>query len=144
MDTEKQRQRRHDDVRLTESGNTRSKQLNTHGAYTVASANQQSLACLSGSQRRRPCWFIDMKYQTCCSSDIEVNVASVWQRDQCLLHIGQLQVNGGDGNGDGGTSRDLDSVCYCYLQIWLYHTGYSRTRNEMKRRNDLKQKPHQK
>ena len=24
------------------------------------------LACLSGSERRRPGWFLDMKYQTCC------------------------------------------------------------------------------
>jgi len=45
MDTEKQRQRRRDDARLTESGNARSEQLNTRGAYSVA--NQQSLACLS-------------------------------------------------------------------------------------------------
>jgi len=63
MDTAKQRQHSRDDTRLTESGNTRSEQLNTRGAYRVA--NQQSLACLSGSERRRPGWFIDMKYQTC-------------------------------------------------------------------------------
>jgi len=63
MDTEKQRQRRRDDARLTESGNARSEQLNTRGAYRVA--YQQSLACLSGSERRRPGWFLDMKYQTC-------------------------------------------------------------------------------
>ena len=36
MDTEKQRQRRRDDARLTESGNARSEQLNTRGAYRVA------------------------------------------------------------------------------------------------------------
>ena len=52
MDTEKQRQRRRDDARLTESGNARSEQLNTRGAYRVT--NQQSLACLSGSGHRRP------------------------------------------------------------------------------------------
>ena len=63
MDTEKQRQRRRDDARLTESGNARSKQLNTRGAYRVAS--QQRLACLNGSECRRPGWFLDMKYQTC-------------------------------------------------------------------------------
>ena len=63
MDTEKQRRRRRDDARLTESGNARSEQLNTCGAYRVA--NQQSLACLSGSERRRPGWILDMKYQTC-------------------------------------------------------------------------------
>jgi len=58
MDTEKQRQCRRDDARLTESGNARSEQLNTRGAYRVT--NQQSLACLSGSERRRPGWFLDM------------------------------------------------------------------------------------
>ena len=63
MDTEKQRQRRRDDARLTESGNARNEQLNTRGAYRVA--NQQSMACLSGSERRRLGWFLDMKYQTC-------------------------------------------------------------------------------
>jgi len=35
MDTEKQRQRRRDDARLTESGSPRREQLNTHGAYRV-------------------------------------------------------------------------------------------------------------
>jgi len=63
MGIEKQRQRRRDGARLTESGNARSEQLNTRGAHRVA--NQQSLACLSGSERRRPGWFLDMKYQTC-------------------------------------------------------------------------------
>ena len=76
---------------------------------------------LSGSQRRRPSWFLAMKYQTCCSSDIEINVASVWQRDQCLLHIGQLQVKGGDGNGDGGTSRDLDCLLLLLANLALPH-----------------------
>jgi len=42
MDTEKQRQHRRDDMRLTESGNTRSKQLHIRGAYRVA--NQQRMA----------------------------------------------------------------------------------------------------
>jgi len=58
MDTKKQRQRRRDDTRLTESGNARSEQLNTRGTYSVA--NQQNLACLSGSERRRSGWFLDM------------------------------------------------------------------------------------
>ena len=55
MDTEKQRQRRRDDA---ENGNARSEQLNTCGAYRVT--NQQSLACLSGSECGRPGWFLDM------------------------------------------------------------------------------------
>ena len=79
MDTKKQRQRRRDDARLTKSGNARREQLNTRGAYRVA--NQQSLACLSGSEHRRPGWFLDMKYQTCsfdplqdelCSNGVEI------------------------------------------------------------------------
>ena len=50
MDTEKQRQRRRDDAKLTENRNARSEQLSasTRGAYRVA--NQQSMACLSGSR----------------------------------------------------------------------------------------------
>jgi len=80
MDTEKQRQRRRDDVRLTENGNARSKQLNTRGAYRVA--NQQSLAWLSGSERRRPGWFLDMKYQTCSiktytSTSVRCSIAQI-------------------------------------------------------------------
>ena len=45
-------------TRDPESGNAISDQLNTRGAYRVT--NQQSLACLSGSERRRPGWFLDM------------------------------------------------------------------------------------
>ena len=75
MDTEKRRQRRRDDARLTESGNAISEQLNSHGAYSVA--NQQSLACLSGSERPRPGWSLDMKYQTCL---------------QCTSSLSQLQL----------------------------------------------------
>ena len=63
MDTEKQGQCRRDYARLTEDRNARSEQLNTRSAYRVA--NQQSLACLSGSEHQRPGWFLDMKYQTC-------------------------------------------------------------------------------
>ena len=50
MDTEKQRQRRRDGTRLSESRNTRSKLLGE---------------LLSGPECRRPVWFLDMKYQTC-------------------------------------------------------------------------------
>ena len=67
MDIEKQKQRRRDDARLTESGNARNEQQNTRGAYRVA--NKKSLACLSGSERPRPSWFLDMKYQTCYDTD---------------------------------------------------------------------------
>jgi len=50
MDTEKQRQRRRDDARLTEGGNARSEQLNTRSAYRVA--NHQSLAWIRTSKAR--------------------------------------------------------------------------------------------
>ena len=43
MDTEKQGQRRRDDARLTESGNARSEQLSTRGAYRVAQATEFGL-----------------------------------------------------------------------------------------------------
>jgi len=85
MDTKKQRQRRRDDGRLTESGNARSEQLNTRGAYRVA--NQQSLACLSGSERRRPGWFLDKKYQT---SSIDSWVAHSRFRPGNALHHKEL------------------------------------------------------
>ena len=45
-------------IRYKYRGNTRSEQLNTRGAYRVA--NQQSFACLSGSECQRPGWFLDM------------------------------------------------------------------------------------
>ena len=61
---------RRNDARLTESGNARSKLLNTRGAYRVAI--QQSFACLSGSECRRPGWFLDMKYQPCCTKSLHL------------------------------------------------------------------------
>jgi len=65
MDPKKQRQRRRDGVRLTESGNARSEQLLV--VPTESLINRQWLLgeLLSGSQCRRPGWFLDMKYQTC-------------------------------------------------------------------------------
>ena len=105
MDTEKQRQRRRDDTRLTESRNARSEQLNTRGAYRVA--NQQSLACLSGSERPRPGWFLDMKYQTChmyvtllsmCSSvvdhtpNVDISVMHKFRSEHLLVIAVVLQV----------------------------------------------------
>jgi len=65
MDTEKQRQRRCDSVRRTKSGNARSKQLLM--VPTESLTNRQRLLgeLLNGSERRRPGWFLDMKYQTC-------------------------------------------------------------------------------
>jgi len=47
MDTEKQRQHRRDDARLTDSGNARSAQLNTRGAYRVANGTLKGKQFLS-------------------------------------------------------------------------------------------------
>ena len=85
MDTEKQRQCRRDDARLTESGHARSEQLNTRGAYRVA--NQQSLACLSGSERRRPGWFLDMKYQICFKLKIDRLFLLVRSEDLMVVEL---------------------------------------------------------
>jgi len=68
MDTEKQRQRRRDDARLTKSGNARSEQLHVVPAESLTNREWLPGELLSGSERRRPVWFLDMKYQTCCSS----------------------------------------------------------------------------
>jgi len=65
MDTEQQRQCIRDSARLTESGNARSEQLLV--VPTKSLTNRQRLLgeLLSESERRRPGWFLDMKYQTC-------------------------------------------------------------------------------
>ena len=67
MDTEKQRQRRRDNARLTKSGNARSEQLLVvPSAYRVA--NQQRMAArraLEWIGASKPGWFLDMKYQIC-------------------------------------------------------------------------------
>jgi len=65
MDTEKQRQHRHNDVRLTESGNARSEQLLVVRKESLTNTEWLPGELLSGSERRRPGWFLDMKYQTC-------------------------------------------------------------------------------
>ena len=68
MDTEKQRQCRRDDARLTESGNARSEQLLVvPSAYRIA--NQQRMAArraLEWIGVSKPGWFLDMKYQNSC------------------------------------------------------------------------------
>ena len=66
MDTEKQRQRRRDDARLTESRNARTELLVVPSAYRVA--NQQRMAArraLEWIGVLKPGWFLDMKYHTC-------------------------------------------------------------------------------
>ena len=65
MDTEKQRQRRRNDARLTESGNARSKQLLMMPTESLTSREWLPGELLSGSERQRTSWFLDMKYQTC-------------------------------------------------------------------------------
>ena len=64
MDTEKQRQRRRDDARLTESRNARTELL---VVPTESLTNREWLPgeLLNGLEHWRPSWFLDMKYQTC-------------------------------------------------------------------------------
>ena len=59
METEKQRQCRHNDAK---------KRAATRDAYRVAKErNREWLPgeLLNGSERLRPCWLLDMEYQTC-------------------------------------------------------------------------------
>ena len=65
MNTEKQRQRRRDGVRLTKSGNARSEQLLVVPTESLTNRERLLGELLSGSERRWPGWFLDMKYQTC-------------------------------------------------------------------------------
>jgi len=65
MDTKKQRQRRRDDVRLTKSRNARSEQLLVVPTELLTNREWLPGELLSGLERRRPGWFLDMKYQTC-------------------------------------------------------------------------------
>jgi len=102
MATEKQRQRRRDNVKLTESGNARSEQLNTRGAYRVA--NQQRWACLSGSERRRPGWFLDTKYQTCYGS---TEIFASNSEKSGGGHGGQVAASAIDGRGHRGHMTNL-------------------------------------
>ena len=65
MDSEKQRQCRHDGTRLTESGNARSEQPLVMPTESLTNGEWLSGELLSGSERQRPGWFLDMKYPTC-------------------------------------------------------------------------------
>ena len=71
MDIEKQRQYRCSDARLTESRNARSEQLLMVPTESLTNREWLPGELLSGSERRKPGWFLDVKYQTC----------SVWYRD---------------------------------------------------------------
>ena len=72
MDTEKQKQRGRNDVRLIESGNARSEQLLVVPTESLTNREWLPGELLSGSEHRRPSWFLDMKYQTCYSHINEV------------------------------------------------------------------------
>jgi len=74
MDTEKQRQRRRDDARLTESGNTRSEQLLVVHTESLTNTEWLPGELLSGSECQMPSWFLDMKYQTCYAVHLDVDV----------------------------------------------------------------------
>jgi len=62
MDTKKQRQRRRDDARLTESGNARSEQLLMVPTESLTNREWLPGELLSGLEHRRPSWFVDMIY----------------------------------------------------------------------------------
>ena len=64
MDTKKQRQCRHD-VRLTKSGNARSKLLLVVPTESLTNRKWLLGGLLSGSECQRPGWFLHMKYQSC-------------------------------------------------------------------------------
>ena len=73
MDTEKQRRCRQDDARLTESGNARSEQLLVVPTESLTNIEGLPRELLSGSERQRPGWFLDMKYQTCsCNHEMSI------------------------------------------------------------------------
>ena len=65
MDTEKQRQRRRDEARLTKSGNARTEQLLVVPTELLTNREWLPGELFNGSERQRPSWFLDMKYQTC-------------------------------------------------------------------------------
>jgi len=65
MDTEKQRQHRRDNARLTESGNARSEQLLMKPTELLTNRELLPGELLSGSEQQRSGWFLDMKHQTC-------------------------------------------------------------------------------
>ena len=60
MDIEKQRQHRCDDARLTKSGNARSEQLLVVPTESLTNREWLLGELLSGSERRRPSWLLDM------------------------------------------------------------------------------------
>ena len=67
MDTEKQRQRRRNGARLTESRNTRSEQLLVVPTESLTNRKWLPGELVNGLECREPGWFLDMKYQTCCA-----------------------------------------------------------------------------
>ena len=71
MDTEKQRQHRCDGVRLTESGNARTEQLLVVPTELLTNREWLPGELLNGSERQRPGWFSDMKYQTCYTCNVQ-------------------------------------------------------------------------
>ena len=65
MDTEKQRQCRYGDARLTKSRNARSEQLLMMPTESLTNREWLPGELLSGLERQSPGWFLDMKYLSC-------------------------------------------------------------------------------
>ena len=74
MDTEKQGQYRCDNVRLTDSGNARREQLLMMPTELLINREWLSGELLSGSECRRPGWFLEMNYQTCLRFTLSNNI----------------------------------------------------------------------
>ena len=102
MDTEKQRQRRRDGTRLSESRNTRSKLLGE---------------LLSGPECRRPVWFLDMKYQTCFTI-CQLCHAHV-RKDTRLSPLSVLQAT----KAGRGLGKRLPIVLVHDKELYTYSSG---------------------
>ena len=100
----KQRQRRRDDARLTESRNARSEQLLMLPTESLTNREWLPRELLSGSERQRPGWFLDMKYQTCSKSRYNNygNTLLCWFNSIELL----------PSLSDYSTSKLSDSLCF--------------------------------
>ena len=127
MDTKKQRQHRHDGTRLTESGNARSEQLLVVPTESLTNRQQLLGELLSGSERRRPGWFLEMKYQTCflCGGMGYSEVVSVYVCEGYVMSV-CVSVN-----VKGERQYLLDQECSNLTQTllelsWFLQQGLSR------------------
>ena len=89
-DTEKQRQHRCDDARLTKSGNIRNGQLLMMPTELLTNREWLQGKLLSGSEcSKAQLFFLDMKYQACSSIwwDLQLEKRNSWCAQQILNAI---------------------------------------------------------